>query len=628
MAAKNLLRWSVLSGMCLILACAAIAAHAAPNEGKSVPHQKTAEQEAARAAVKLFDTGAPSPTPLAGEAIARQTGWIAVPEDKTDHRFSGAAVVANDRLAIVLRRGAAGAELYSQAAGRAVLRAVLKPVADGPVGKLMSLAIVENSPAGVVIDVTYESPQGKKCGLRYELAMGQPYVQTEPREGATALSVEAPCRFVVLPDFFADDMVIDAAEIPVDTAELPSENFLLQMLPSHDAILMTVASNRGQDSRIELSGPAGPSGQRRIERSETFYGPRGKVWVAVLQAANIWHARQVNKDQAGKVVPLDWSAPLPALWRVDWRLPSGLSSSWEMAMQRSSGEFTKPGWFGDPQKLPATRRRWATVYGWYVYPCWIDGSGRGHLQPLTRPERLGGPALIYPINRLRETPLTDFTVVDVVRATLGVGPCEYILDVEGQGATMKGRATCGTRDALKAIYAAKQQKQKRTEIEKILTEVVVFVKHIRSRIDQYTEFGRQTVAYLHEQKKAHPELAPLLDEMETCARAVEVAFTKRQHSIREPQYVVDLTEKFRQTMLDYEGDDAVAKGLEITQAIVVVGGNQDELVGECRAAVKVLRQRAGLLMATHPNVAPIAREVRDRTQKALRNASSYEAPRH
>ena len=41
--------------------------------------------------------------------------------------------------------------------------------------------------------------------------------------------------------------------------------------------------------------------------------------------------------------------------------------------------------------------------------------------------------MIYPINRCRETPLEEFTVVDVVRATLGVGPCEYILDVEGQG---------------------------------------------------------------------------------------------------------------------------------------------------------------------------------------------------
>ena len=625
MVAKNVFRRTELAGMCLVLVWASSVAHAAPNQGK---HQKAAEQEAARVAVKLFDTGVASSTPLAGEAIARRTGWSTVPEDKTDHRFAGDTVVANDRLALVLRRGATGAELHSQEAGRPVLRAVLKPVAAGPVGKLTSLAIVENGPAGVVVDAAFQSPQGKTCGLRYELAMGQPYVQTEPREGTTALSVEAPCRFVVLPDFFADDMVIDATEIPVDAAELPSENFLLQMLPGHDAILMTVASNRGQDARIELSGPTGPTGQRRIERSETVYGARGKIWVAVLQAGNIWHAREVDKNQAGKVLPLDWSPPLPAQWRVDWRLPGGLSSSWEMAMQNPNGKFTKPGWFGDPQTLPATRKRWATVYGWYLYPCWIDGSGRGHLQPLTRPERLGGPALIYPINRVRETPLTDFTVVDIVRATLGVGPCEYILDVEGQGATMKGRATCGARDALKAIYSAKQQKQKRAEVEKILVEVVVFVKHIRSRIDQYAEFGHQTVAYLEQQKKAHPELATPLEEMETCARAIEVAFAKRQHSIKEPQYVVDLAEKFRQTLLDYEGDDAVKKGLEITKAIVVVGGNQDELVGECRAAVKALRQRAGLLMATHPNVAPMAREVRNRTQKALRNASSYEAPRH
>ena len=216
--------------------------------------------------------------------------------------------------------------------------------------------------------------------------------------------------------------------------------------------------------------------------------------------------------------------------------------------------------------------------------------------------------------------------MDVVRATLGVGPCEYILDVEGQGATMKGRATCGTRDALKAIYAAKQQKQKRAEIEKILTEVVVFVKHIRSRIDQYAEFARQTVAYLHEQKKAHPDVAPLLDEMETSARAVEVAFAKRQHSIRQPQYVVDLTEKFRQTLLDYEGDDAVAKGLRSHKpswSSAAIRTSWWRMPG-CGESAGPRRAADG-----HPSQrGPMAREVRDRTQKALRNASSYEAPRH
>jgi hypothetical protein len=82
------------------------------------------------------------------------------------------------------------------------------------------------------------------------------------------------------------------------------------------------------------------------------------------------------------------------------------------------------------------------------------------------------------------------------------------------------------------------------------------------------------------------------------------------------------------TLLDYEGDDALDKCKAITGAIVEVGGNQDELVGECRVAVKNLRQRAGLGMAFDPRTAPVANEIRRRTQEALRNATSYESPRH
>jgi hypothetical protein len=61
---------------------------------------------------------------------------------------------------------------------------------------------------------------------------------------------------------------------------------------------------------------------------------------------------------------------------------------------------------------------------------------------------------------------------------------------------------------------------------------------------------------------------------------------------------------------------------------VEIGGNQDELVGECRMAVKVLRQRASLLMAVDPRLAEVANEIRRRTWKMLRNPTSYEAPRH
>jgi hypothetical protein len=594
-------------------------------EGDYVPYVKAARDEIAAAAVALFDSVQASPAPLAAAAIPERKGWLQLPEDATDHRFRGDAVLVNDRLALVLRRGAPGAELYGLGPAGPVLRAGLAPADGAPDAKLKAVAVVACDPSRAAVDATFESPGGGKVTIRYELAMGQTFLKTEPREGAQGLSVYAPCRYLVLPDFFADDIVIDAEEIRRDSADIPSENFLLHLLPDRQAIVMAVADKRGEDARIGLSGKGR---ERVICSSRMSCGKGGKIWVAVLQASGVWHQRGVAKDEGGKVLDLDWTAPFSAQWRVDWRFRGHLTASWEMAAQMKSGEFLKYGWFGSPGTLPADRQRWTTVLGSFRYPCWLDQARRGHLQPLTKPDRFEGPAVIYPIQRVKDTPLREFTVVDIVRATLGVGPCEYILDVEGQGTSMKGRATCATRDALGAIYSAKQQKRRRAEIERILDDVVIFVKHIRGRVEQYVDFGHETLAYLQQQEKTHPELSGVLADLESSARAIDEAYAKHKTAIKTPQYVVDLTEKFRKTLLDYEGDDALKKCQAITFAIVEVGGNQDELVGECRAAVKVLRQRAALALATDPRAADVAREIRDRTQKALRNALSYEAPRH
>ena len=52
------------------------------------------------------------------------------------------------------------------------------------------------------------------------------------------------------------------------------------------------------------------------------------------------------------------------------------------------------------------------------------------------------------------------------------------------------------------------------------------------------------------------------------------------------------------------------------------------LAGECRWVVKALRQRAGILMALDPRAAPIAAEIRARTQEVLRNPAGHEGARH
>src|SRR5262249_35176382 len=153
------------------------------------------------------------------------------------------------------------------------------------------------------------------------------------------------------------------------------------------------------------------------------------------------------------------------------------------------------------------------------------------------------------------TPLDAYTVVDVMRNTLGVGPCEHILDLEGQKAEYKGRATCAVRDTLTPIYEKGQQKEKRADVEKALDDGLAFVKHIRGRITRYVEFGQKTRVYLAEQKKAHPELAEAIAELEQLNDEIDRRVMARADKIRTPDDVAKMNEEFRKNVLGAEGPD-------------------------------------------------------------------------
>ena len=269
------------------------------------------------------------------------------------------------------------------------------------------------------------------------------------------------------------------------------------------------------------------------------------------------------------------------------------------------------------------------MLGSFFYPCWIDSEGQGFLQPLAHPAlTLRGPAVLYPINRMPETPLETFTVVDVMRNTLGVGPCEYILDLEGQKSEYKGRATCSVRDTLTPIYQQGKQKAQRDTVDRTLDEGLAFVKHIRGRIERYMEFGRKLQAYLAERKKAKPELAGPIGEIEKLAAEMETRYAARRDEIKTPEHVAKMNEDFRRDVKDYEGPDALDRCKAYAKALVVIGGSQDELSGECRWVLKSLRQKAGLLMVTEPKMAEIAEEIRRRAQEAMKNPAGHEGARH
>jgi hypothetical protein len=534
----------------------------------------------------------------------------------TPAAFKGDATLSNGRISLVIPKSGSGAEIRVGAATRAVLHM-------SGVAKIDRVAVTEYGKGGATLEIG-----NAKVRAKLKVKKGDVTVEVQPGEGADKLRVDCPSRFIVLPDFFADDIVIDARKLPPASVEIPSENFMLQLAGKGEAIVMSVFENKEQDFRLSLNG----TGNDRVATgSEIEFGKGRKIWVSVLEAPQIWHVREIEAADAGKTLPLDWKMPFPAAWRCDLTRANDLADSWEMLVQKDKdSDYVKPSWMGGgPEKMPVSRKRWTTVLGSFLYPVWSDADHNGFIQPLKHDKlAFKGPAVIYPVNRLNETPLDVFTVIDLVRNTLGAGPCEYLLDLEGNRSEYKGRATCSSRDVLTGIYKEGQQKAKHADVEKVLQDDLIFVKHIRGRITRYVEFGHKIREYLAEQKKAHPELKEPIGELEKIAEEIDARFAAREEKMKTPDYVAKMNDDFRRDVMDYEGGDALDRCKKYAKALVEVGDNQDELSGECRWVVKALRQKAGLLMAADARMAPIAAELRARTQEALKNPAGHEGNRH
>ncbi len=422
----------------------------AAGSGKSLRGAEPAEA-AAEPFARVYDAP-PASVSAIGEGALPIQAWFNLPENNLAHRFQGCAVLMNDRLVAVLRLDGLDLDVYCRQARGVKRCARLQPICGTNAAlKRASLTLKENTPNAVSVEVGFSSPRGEAGQIGYELNAAAPFIKTTASAGVKQLRVQARSPFAVLPDFFGDDMIIAAAALPVRRAELPSENFLLHLMHGGDTLLLTVSESRDNEIEITLSD----SQPREIIHSDIAYGSKPHVWVAVLSEPGLWHQRLVAEADADKEIKLDWKMPYPALWRVDWTTRDRLTDSWEMLCQRPDGKYVMAARFGQDPTVgqrsgdafggrdwnKPNRQRWNPVLSTFSFPCWIDREGQGYLQPLAKAGgRSGGavagfvgPVVIYPMDRTPEaffaTPLDKLTVVDLVRMTLGVGPCQYILDL-------------------------------------------------------------------------------------------------------------------------------------------------------------------------------------------------------
>jgi hypothetical protein len=584
-----------------------------------------AQEARSRAVIEIWDTGRASASPL---DLSSKAGWTRIADGETPGSVKGDTVMTNGPVTIVIRKSDSAVEVY----GGSTLRARLSLQAAGgePVAKLEGVRVLDHEKGAATLEPLYRTAKGADVSARFRLKRGDPAVETQPGAGAWRLRVECPSRFVVLPDFFADDMIFDARKFPLAAIEVPSEHFLLFPAGKGDLLAMALFENREQDVRVTI---AGDGEKRQMTGAEILFGTAksNKVWLSLLEGPQMWHAVDVGAKDSRKVVPLDWTMPFIAQWRCDFMRENDLTDSWEMLLQDAKdGEYLKPEWMDNwNRKIPLNRERWNPMLGRFSYPAWTDHERKGFLQPFNKAGIVHqGPVVIYPIHRIPKTPLENFTVVDAVRNTLGVGPCQYLLDLEGQKDDVKGQNTCSVRDTFAEIWGKGEQKAKRDEVEKCITNALDFVTHIRQRIVLYMDFSRDVRKYLAGEKKARPELDQFLTQLEEIVAQSDARYAAREEAIKTPAYVKALNDGFRKDVKDYEGADAAERCKKYTAALVEVGDNQDELSGELRWIVKNLRQKAGIVMALDPRATPVCEEIRARTQKVLRSPAGLERAHH
>jgi len=534
----------------------------------------------------LFDTARPSPRPLSRHALSAKQGWSLVPEDNTDHEFRGDAVVLNDKLAVVLRKRGPGAEVYSLTPGGARFRAVVMSADRTAVSVtgISSLEIMENNPGAVELEVTFQTDGGTgRCSASYRLTTGQAILEMTGGDAADRFFVWCKPRYVVVPNYFADDMVFSPAACDLPRFGLPTESFVLNLIEGGDSILMCVWRSASQDA-YAVATDEGP--ERRIRGCEFGGGEDETLWVALLEQPDIWHEQVLTAKRACLT---DWRPRFDATWRLD--------------IVSSDGPFT--GSF-DLSKAQIEK----TVLS---KPSRLDRTAEGE-GPVLKPPVEVTPTLniVYPLDRNAATPLTTFCPVDVLRNTLGVGPCQYVLETEGL-ASDTNPTPDHVMDWVEKQFEKAKDVKSADQIKEHLNEMTDHVGHVQARIDEYPTLVRELRTLCRPEEKSENIRATMetftgiLDDMQR-------AIATRPGDVEPPARAAELAEQ----IVDLIGkDDAQERCERLASEVRRIGASQDRALSKCRMSIRWLKQQARMSVLRHPESAELAAEVEARVERFL-----------
>ena len=557
----------------------------------------------------LWDTGRASD---GGDVdLGQKKTWQRVSPGATASPLRGDVVVEDQRLSVIFCRGSGGPLICPKSAlARSSDRSRLVPVTPGgePGTRLSEIEIRKNDEEQIVLEVSSRTQGGQEMRTAYTLARGQAFLECKPVRGAARIRVEAATRFAVIPDFFGADMIFDPRAYSQPKLIIPPENFVLGLLEGRNTIVMSVWPTVDQDAGLVLTGT---KEDRRIEAIETTFNGKS-VYVAILHAPGIWHERRLQEPYVDQDIPLGWNRPFPAKWRANF-CRQRRNDSWDFQDRKTS--------------------TWMYLYQAMVWPCWFDGP-RGFVRFSRRFIDVKGPmelVLVYPSDRKTETPLATFTPVDIVRNTLGVGPCEYVLDREGlQGRSANtgrrnfGRGVCDTTTPIEYLFIEGIEARESALVGHLVDDVLADISAINARVLEFRRFGKELGGLIAAMPRDSGPAAQLVGEAEKTANEIEALYQEKLPTIKNPAHADSVGRRIKQ-LASRSDPENLGECKTLTYELRDIAGTQHRMTGDYRVMVKRLRQEAGILGAENPSAAKMAETVRKLGGQVLRKKYGVEA---
>jgi hypothetical protein len=439
----------------------------------------------------------------------------------------------------------------------------------------------------------------------------------------------------------------------------------------------------GAEPRVDLVFSGDGKG-RRISAVRIEFRDK-PVYVGMLQGKGIWHDEEVSNLPAYRPVPIAWKRPCEARWRGDFLVAEGKTMHdwptrhqsfdfqststarvdrwWERGADAMDARFAAATSNARPEKWwergdeNAPQIWQESLASFFIYPAVLKGEevrlclyadkatrgkkrlpGQATGQAAQNTSDAGPPnvyerVIIYPLGRVRTTPLDVYTPVDLMRETLGTGPCEYVLDLAGVKPQLAGGdrpilsyATCGLwNDHILPITRQFKSKpggefepldeKTKAHLIQALEEMWYFVHAVHDRLREYRKWGADMAAYCARESARSPAAKPLAEKALLHIRRLndDVGRHRFDGPGSEAYWQVRIP-----ALIAMVKQDRYAEVATIGK-IRDLGNEQDERVSRCRQYVKALRQEILFEDAGNADTRTLAAEIRDRCHQMLRH---------